>query len=130
MVQEWKESLDNNIIEGSVLTDLSKAFDCIPHDLLISKLSAYDLYSNSLCHIYSYLKDHKQCVQINNEKSEFDTIMSGVPQDSIFGPILFSIFFNDFFVFVPKASAHKIYDNNTLTCFASTLKELLPMLES
>ena len=75
MVEEWKENLDNNFIVGAVLTDLSKAFDCIPHDLLIAKLSAYGLNSDSLCYIYSYLKDRKQYVQINNEQSEFDTII-------------------------------------------------------
>ena len=80
MVEEWKENLDNNFIVGAVLTDLSKAFDCIPHDLLIAKLSAYGLNSDSLCCIYSYLKDRKQCVQINNKQSEFDTIISGVLQ--------------------------------------------------
>ena len=130
MVEEWKENLDNNFIVGAVLTDLSKAFDCIPHDLLIAKLSAYGLNSDSLCYIYSYLKDRKQCVQINNEQSEFDTIISGVPQGSIFGPILYNIFFNDFFFFIPKASVHNFADDNTLASFASTLKELLPILES
>ena len=54
MVQEWKENLDNNFIEGAVLTDLSKAFDCIPHGLLIAKLLAYGLHTDSLCYIYSY----------------------------------------------------------------------------
>ena len=56
MVKEWKESLDNNFIEGAVLTDLSKASNCIPHDLLIEKLAACTLNSDSLCYIYSYLK--------------------------------------------------------------------------
>ena len=115
---------------GAVLTDLFKALDCIPHDLLIAKLSSYGLNSDSLCYIYSYLKDRKQCVQINNEQSEFDTIISGVPQGSIFGPILYNIFFNDFFFFIPKASVHNFADDNTLASFASTLKDLLPILES
>ena len=79
MVEEWKENLDNNFIVGAVLTDLSKAFDSMPHDLLIAKLSAYGLNSDLLCYIYSYLKDRKQCVQINNKQSEFDTVISGVP---------------------------------------------------
>ena len=81
MVEEWKENLDNNFIVGAVLTDLSKAFDCIPHDLLIAKLSAYGLNSDSLCYIYSHLKDHKQCVQINNKQSGFYTIISGASLD-------------------------------------------------
>ena len=99
MVKEWKEQLDNNFIVGAVLIDLSKAFDCIPHDLLIALLSAYGLNSYSPSYIYCYLKDRKQCIQKNNEQSEFDTIISGVPQGSIFGPILHNIFFSDFFYF-------------------------------
>ena len=75
MIEEWRENLDNNFFVGVVLTNLSKAFDCIPHDLLIAKLSAYGLSSDSLCYIYCYLKDRKQCVQ-----SEFHTIISGVTQ--------------------------------------------------
>ena len=80
MIEEWRESLDKIFFVGAVLTNLSKAFDCIPHDLLIAKLSAYGLSSDSLCYIYSYLKDRKQCVQINNKQSEFDTIISGEAQ--------------------------------------------------
>ena len=49
MVEEWKENLDNNLIVGAVLTGISKAFDCIPHDLLIAKLSTCGLNSDSLC---------------------------------------------------------------------------------
>ena len=130
MIEEWRENLDKNFFVGAVLTDLSKAFDCIPHDLLIAKLSAYGLSSDSLCYIYSYLKDRKQCVQINNKQSEFDTIISGVPQGSIFGPILFNIFFNDFFFFIPKASVHNFADDNTLCSFAKTLRGLVTILQS
>ena len=104
MVEKWKKNLDNNFIVGEVLTDLSKAFDCLPHDLLIAKLSVYGLNSDSLCYIY-YLKDRKQFFQINNKQSEFDTIISGVPQGSIFGPVLYNIFFNDFFFFIPILSS-------------------------
>ena len=130
MIEKWRENLENNFFVGAVLTDLSKAFGCIPHDLLIAKLSAYGLSSDSLCYIYSYLKDRKQCVQINNKQSEFDTIISGVPQGSIFGPILFNIFFNDFFFFIPKASVHNFADDNTLCSFAKTLRGLVTILQS
>ena len=68
MVEEWKQNLDNNFIVGAVLTDLSKASDCIPHDLFIAKLSAYGLKRDLLCYFYSYLKGRKQCDQINNEQ--------------------------------------------------------------
>ena len=99
MVEEWKENFDNNFVVGAILTDLFKAFDCIPHDLLITKLPAYGRNSDSLDYIYSYLKYRKQCVEINNERSEFDKIISVLPQGSIFGPILFNNFlFNKFYL--------------------------------
>ena len=129
MIEEWRENLDKIFFAGAVLTDLSKAFDCIPHDLLIAKLSAYGLSSDSLCYTYSYLKDRKQCIQINNKQSEFDTVISGVPQGSIFGQILLNIFFNDFFFFIPKASVHNFADDNTLCSFAKTLRGLVTILQ-
>ena len=64
-----RENLDNNYtVEaggGEVLMDLLKAFDCIPHDLLIAKLSAYGLNGNALKYIYTYLKNRKQSVCVN-----------------------------------------------------------------
>ena len=48
---EWRKKLDDNFVAGAVLTDLSKAFDCIPHDLLIAKLAAYGLSEEALMYI-------------------------------------------------------------------------------
>ena len=103
MIEERNENLDNNFFVGALLTDLIKVFDCLPHKLLIAKLSSYGLSSDSLSNIYSYLKDLKHCVQINDQQSEYDTIISGVPQGSIFGPILFNIFFNEKIFFYSKS---------------------------
>ena len=60
--------------------DLSKAFDYIPHDPLIGKLDSYGLDRNLLKFINSYLDNRKQCVRINNINSDFNDIISGVPQ--------------------------------------------------
>ena len=83
LVEEWKKHLDNNDVVGGVLMDLSRAFDCIPHDLLIAKLSAYRVDKITLKYIYSYLKKRQQCVRINNIYCSFQEIISGVPQGSI-----------------------------------------------
>ena len=55
LLEEWRKKLDNNFVVGAVLSDLPKAFDCIPHDLLIAKLAAYDLGEEALMYILSYL---------------------------------------------------------------------------
>ena len=129
LIEEWKTNLDNNFAVGAVLMDLSKAFDCIPHDLLIAKLAAYGFEEKTLLYIYSYLENRKQCVKINNINSNFQTIKSGVPQGSIVGPILFNIFFNDFFFFLCNVSVHNFADVNTLSSFARTVKNLARILE-
>ena len=75
--------------------DLSKAFDCIPHDLLIAKLHAHGFSQKTVTFIYSYLKRRKQKVKAINVLSDFLSLLSGVPQGSILGPILVNIFLND-----------------------------------
>ena len=130
IIEEWRKDLHNNLFIGTILMYLSKAFDCLPHDLVIAKLAASGFEKNMICYIYSYLKSRKQCVSVNNIKSTFEEIISGVPQGSIVGPILFNIFFNDFFYFILVASAHNFADDNTLSSFAKTIENLVSILES
>ena len=68
--------------------DLSKAFDCLPHDLILLKLEAYGLSEKSINLLNSYLSGRKQCVKVKNMCSSFETVYKGVPQGSILGPIL------------------------------------------
>ena len=106
LLEEWRERLYKNCIVGAVLMDLSKAFDCIPHDLIIAKLAAYGIERETLRLIYSYLKGRKQCVKINNTYSDYNEIISGVPQGSILGPILLNLSINDLFSFIEIASMY------------------------
>ena len=124
LIEEWRKNLDQNFIVGAVLMDLSKAFDCIPHDLLIAKLDAYGFSKTALIYIYSYLKGRKQGVKINNTLSELLEIISGVPQGSILGPILFNIFINDIFMFITEANLHGFADDHTLSAAAKSLEKL------
>ena len=130
LIVEWEKNLDGDYIVGGVLMDLFKAFDCIPHDLLIAKLDSYGLNRNLLRYINSYLDNRKQCVRINNINSSFNYIISGVPQGSVVGPILFNAFFNDFFFFMQHATVYNFADDNTLSSFAETFVRLKEILES
>ena len=74
LIENWKKDLDNKKFVGAVLMDLSKAFDCIPHDLLIAKMDAYGFNESALTFFFSYLKRRKQNVRINNTCSVFQLL--------------------------------------------------------
>ena len=129
LIETWKHNLDTNFIVGTVLMDLSKAFDCIPHDLLVAKLYAYGFGEKTLAFFYSYLKRRKQSVKINDISSTFETILTGVPQGSILGPILFNIFLNDLLFFIEKAELYNFADDNTISAKSQNKEELLNVLK-
>ena len=122
--------LRNQGVVGAVLMDLSKAFDCIPHGLIIPKLAAYGFKRGNLRQIYFYLKGRKQCVKVNNTYRDYNEIISGVPQGSILGPVFFNLSINDLFFFIEKASMHNFADDNTLSAWGETVSKLIDTLES
>ena len=75
LIETWKKYLDNNESFGALLTDLSKAFGCVNHELVIVKLHAYGLDNSSLRLIHSYLNNRQQRVRIDNEFSTWSVIL-------------------------------------------------------
>ena len=86
LIEKWKKSVDNSGTFGALLTDLSEAFHCPPHELLIAKLDAYGFNKTSLKLIHSYLSNRKQRVKINDRYSSRSEILFGVRQESILRP--------------------------------------------
>ena len=129
LLQHWQSCLNNSGIVGTILMDLSKAFDCLPHDLLIAKLEAYGFSCISLKLIFSYLGGRFQRVKIGSVFSKWLEILLGVPQGSILGPLLFNIFINDFFLFISRSEVCNFADDNTIYSCASTIDAVIPDLE-
>ena len=97
---DWKTESFFRSEWTAILTDLSKAFDCLPHDLLFAKLHTYGCDLPSPKMFSSYLRSRNQRVKINNFYSSCAEILFGVPQGSILGPILFNIFLCDLSLFI------------------------------
>ena len=112
MLETWKRSVDKGKVFGALLTDLSKAFDCLDHELLTAELKAYDFNLPALRFINDYLSNRKQRTKIENTYSTWLDIIFGVPQGSILGPLLFNVFLADLFFTVNEIDipSYSIYD--------------------
>ena len=117
LLEKWHMSLDKKGYGGAILMDLSKAFDTLNHDLLITKLNAYCFDKNALLLINSYLADRWQRIKINSSFSSWTELLLAVPQVSVLGPLLFNIYINDYFYFIESSDICNYADDTTLyTC--------------
>ena len=122
LLHSWQKELDNSGFIGTILTDLSKAYDCLPHDLIIAKFEAYSLRKNSLKLLLGYLEGRKQCVKIGSSCSFRSDIKRGVPQGST---LVFNVFINDLFMFIENCEICNFADDNTLYSGGMELSSIL-----
>ena len=116
LIEKWKKSVDNGGVFGTLLTNLSKACDCLPHEFLIAKLDACGFVKSSLKLIHSYHSNRKQRVKINDRYSSWSEILFRVPQGWIVGPLLFNILICEMFYFLEDFVIANYVDDSTPYC--------------
>ena len=114
MFEKWKKVLDNCGSCGGLLVDLSEAFDCILHDLLLTKLSACGFDYNSLKLINNFLNGREFWTKIDSSYSPYLDLLVGVPQGSILGPLLFNIYMCDLLLCNCESNIINYADDTTL----------------
>ena len=125
VIEKWRKFLDIGGHAVALLTDLSKAFDCIDHELLIAKLYAYGFDNDALKFIYSYYKGRKQRTKINSSYSSFAEILFGIPQGSILGPLLFNAYICDLSYNIDDVDFASFADDNTpYSCLSDMISVL------
>ena len=119
------QAMEHGEVTGSVFIDLSKAFDCVDHVILWEKFKRLNMSTSLINWFKSYLSGRSQSVNIEGNISKVLPLNVGVPQGSIFGPLLFIIYTSDLPSCIPQNCNLFMYaDDSTLTCSSSNVNEI------
>ena len=129
-MKNGKKTVDNGGVFVALLTDLSKAFDCIPHDAIIAKLEAYGFHTDALKLIHDYLSNKKQRVKVNDAYSSWKDTCYGVPQEYILGPLLFNKHLCDLFCFLEDVDIASYADDTTVYMVSEKKQSFITALET
>ena len=130
MINKQHSCLDISGVVGTIHMDLSKALDCLTHELILAKLHAYGVDIKNLKLLQDYLSNRTQRVKLDSTLSSWLKILLGVPQDSILDPLFFNIFLNGMLWFIEKTDICNLADDNTLYSCAKSVNDVIENLQS
>ena len=129
LTDTWKWALDKNLKVGVLVIDFRKAFDSVNHTILLQKLKAVGISGNLLSWMGSYLLNRNQFVQVNEVKSDISSIKFGVPQGSILGPKLFSLYVNDFPESITSGELFMFTDDTTICTVSDNIDIIIKAMQ-
>jgi hypothetical protein len=130
LVDTWLSEINSNKLCGALFIDFAKAFDVISHDLLLKKMKLYGLTTGTLNLIKSFLTDRHQVVTVKDKQSEAKSVIFGVPQGSVLGPLLFSIYINDLPLYISSGKCDMLADDTTIHTSGKDAPSIAATLQS
>jgi len=122
VTDSWLNAIDDGKFVGMVFLDLAKAFDCVDHEILLQKLTFYDVRGDAYRWMQSFLYGRFQRVSVHGILSSKGEIKVGVPQGSILGPLLFSLYVNDLPTAITDVDINLYADDTELHYCHSSLR--------
>ena len=129
LVEQWLTNINNDEFNDVIFVDFKKAFDTIDHNLLLWKLARYGMSDCVMDLFRSYLSNRQQCVSVDARTSSLSTLMYGIPQGSVLGPILFSLYISDLPLCI-KALCELFADDTSLHDHQTDLNTLHASLQN
>ena len=129
VINDIVSALDNKKHCAAIFIDLSKAFDTVDHSLLMNRLYSIGFDKSACSWFQNYLSGRHQCVKAGKARSDLLQLTKGVPQGSILGPVLFTIYINDIILPLKDCQAHLYADDTIIYCNADSVQLAIDKLQ-